>query len=200
MKLGYARVSTKEQKLDRQIDLLKAFGCEKIWQEKVSAAKVDLRKTNIERPELEDLIKYARNGDIIVVNSLSRLARSIKDLLGIVDQLTEKGVGLKSLTEDWLDTSTPQGKLLLTIFGGLAEFERDVIRERTVEGLKSARARGRLGGRPSVDKKTIDRALMLYDMGTVGVMDICKMTGISKQTLYRYLKKRDKDKEQNERS
>lgn len=195
MNLGYARVSTKEQNLDRQIDSLKAFGCEKIWQEKVSAAKVDLRKTNIERPELEDLIKYARKGDTIVVHSLSRLARSIKDLLGIVDQLTEKGVGLKSLTEDWLDTSTAQGKLLLTIFGGLAEFERDVIRERTVEGLKSARARGRLGGRPPVDKKTIDRALMLYDMGTVGIMDICQMTGISKQTLYRYLKKRDKDKE-----
>lgn len=200
MKLGYARVSTKEQNLDRQIDSLKAFGCEKIWQEKVSAAKVDLRKTNIERPELEDLIKYARKGDTIVVHSLSRLARSIKDLLALVDQLTEKGVGLKSLTEDWLDTSTPQGKLLLTIFGGLAEFERDVIRERTVEGLKSARARGRLGGRPKADRSKVERALMLYDMETVGIMDICKMTGISKPTLYKYLKERDKKKKQNERS
>jgi DNA invertase Pin-like site-specific DNA recombinase len=200
VKLGYARVSTKEQNLDRQIDSLKAFGCEKIWQEKVSAAKVDLRKTNIERPELEDLIKYARKGDTIVVHSLSRLARSIKDLLALVDQLTEKGVGLKSLTEDWLDTSTPQGKLLLTIFGGLAEFERDVIRERTVEGLKSARARGRLGGRPKADRSKVERALMLYDMETVGIMDICKMTGISKPTLYKYLKERDKKKKQNERS
>jgi len=183
MKLGYARVSTKEQNLDRQIDSLKKFGCEKIWKEKISG------KTK-NRPELEKMIEYAREGDIVVVNSLSRLARSVRDLLAIVDQLTEKEVGLVSLKEEWLDTTTAHGKLLLTIFGGLAEFERELISERTRDGLKSARARGRLGGRPNISQEKIERALMLYDMKTISIKDICSMAGISKSTLYKYIKRR----------
>lgn len=184
MNLGYARVSTKEQNLESQLDSLKIFGCEKIWKEKISGKKKD-------RPELEDLIEYAREGDVIVVHSISRLARSVRNLLVLVDRLTEKKIGLKSLTEEWLDTTTPQGKLLLTIFGGLAEFERELISERTKDGLESARARGRLGGRPKVDKEKIDRALMLYDMKTIGIEDICNMTGISRSTLYKYLKTKE---------
>ncbi|MCT4619076.1 MAG: recombinase family protein [Marinisporobacter sp.] len=181
MKLGYARVSTRDQCLNRQLDILKDYGCEKIWQEKISGQEKL-------RPELENLLKYARQGDIIVVNSISRLARSLRDLLSIVDQLKEAKVDLVSLQEQWLDTTTAQGQLLLTIFGGLSEFERNLISERTRDGLKSARARGRVGGRPKVNDEKIERALMLYDLKALGVMDICRMTGISKTTLYKYLK------------
>lgn len=181
MKLGYARVSTRDQCLNRQLDILKDYGCEKIWQEKISGQEKL-------RPELENLLKYARQGDTIVVNSISRLARSLRDLLSIVDQLKEAKVDLVSLQEQWLDTTTAQGQLLLTIFGGLSEFERNLISERTRDGLKSARARGRVGGRPKVNDAKIERALMLYDLKALGVMDICRMTGISKTTLYKYLK------------
>jgi DNA invertase Pin-like site-specific DNA recombinase len=181
MKLGYARVSTRDQCLNRQLDILKDYGCEKIWQEKISGQEKL-------RPELENLLKFARQGDIIVVNSISRLARSLRDLLSIVDQLKEAKVDLVSLQEQWLDTTTAQGQLLLTIFGGLSEFERNLISERTRDGLKSARARGRVGGRPKVNDEKIERALMLYDLKALGVMDICRMTGISKTTLYKYLK------------
>jgi DNA invertase Pin-like site-specific DNA recombinase len=112
----------------------------------------------------------------------------LRDLLSIVDQLKEAKVDLVSLQEQWLDTTTAQGQLLLTIFGGLSEFERNLISERTRDGLKSARARGRVGGRPKVNDEKIERALMLYDLKALGVMDICRMTGISKTTLYKYLK------------
>lgn len=184
MKVGYARVSTKEQQLDIQIDQLEEFGCEKIWKEKKSAKTDD-------RPELKSMIQYVRKGDVIVVYSLSRLARSVKDLISIVDELGSREIGLISLMESWVDTTTSYGKLLLTIFGGIAEFERELISERTKDGLKSARARGRIGGRPKVNQIQINRALKLYDMKTLDVREICEMTGISKATLYRYLKRRE---------
>ena len=145
MKIGYARVSTYEQNLDLQIDDLKKNGCEKIYEEKVSGSKAD-------RPILQDMLKNLRNGDILVVWKLDRLGRSLKDLLEIVSGLQNRGVELVSLKES-IDTTSSTGKLIFSIFGALAEYEKDIIRERTMAGLNSARARGIVGGR----KKTPER-------------------------------------------
>ena len=186
MKIGYARVSTFQQNLDLQLDALKKEGCEKIYTEKASGAKA-------ERPELQDLLDNLRKGDVVVVWKLDRLGRSLKHLVELVEQLTEKGVGLKSLN-DPIDTSTSHGKLVFNIFASLAEFERDIIRERTMAGLSAARARGRVGGRPKglseEAQKTAMAAEILYKEQELSVADICKKLDISKSTLYRYLKTR----------
>ena len=144
MKIGYARVSTEEQNLDRQLDSLKEAGCEKIFQEKITGTKK-------ERPELDKLMEQLRSGDLIIISDLTRLSRSVKDLFSLVDQIEKKGANIKSLKESWMDTSTPQGKLMFTIFAGISQFERDLISQRTLEGLVAARARGRNGGRPKKD-------------------------------------------------
>ena len=180
MILGYARVSTQEQNLERQIDQLQHFGCERIFQEKATGLKK-------ERHELDWLFDQLRFGDIIVVTELTRLSRSIKDLFFLVDTIHQKGAHLKSLKEPWLDTTTPQGKLLFAIFAGVSQFERDLISERTKEGLSSARARGRKGGRPPKSKKDIELALKLHKDKNYSISEIVKATGISKSTLYRYL-------------
>ena len=180
---GYARVSTQEQNLERQIDRLKNAGCERIYQEKITGAKK-------ERLELDRLMDQLRSGDIIVVTELTRLSRSIKDLFALVDLIHQKGGHLKSLSEPWLDTTTPQGLLLFTIFAGVSQFERDLIRERTREGLNSARARGRKGGRPGKDKKELDLALKMYEDKKYTIAEISKATGVGKTTLYRYVKDR----------
>ena len=148
MKIGYARVSTEEQNLDRQLDSLKEAGCEKIFQEKITGTKK-------ERPELDKLMEQLRRGDLIIISDLTRLSRSVKDLFSLVDQIEKKGANIKSLKESWMDTSTPQGKLMFTIFAGISQFERDLISQRTLEGLAAARARGRNGGRPKKDEKAI---------------------------------------------
>ena len=148
MKIGYARVSTEEQNLDRQLDSLKEAGCEKIFQEKITGTKK-------ERPELDKLMEQLRSGDLIIISDLTRLSRSVKDLFSLVDQIEKKGANIKSLKESWMDTSTPQGKLMFTIFAGISQFERDLISQRTLEGLAAARARGRNGGRPKKDEKAI---------------------------------------------
>src|SRR5579862_2580785 len=140
MKIGYARVSTREQNLDMQVFALEDAGCEKIYEEVVSGAKAD-------RPVLNNLIKQLRDGDVIVVWKLDRLGRSLKHLVELVHILMQRNIGLCSLN-DPIDTTTPQGRLIFNIFASLAEFERDVIKERTNAGLTAARARGRLGGRP----------------------------------------------------
>ena len=183
MIIGYARVSTLDQNLDRQIDQLQAAGCERIYQEKITG-------TRRERPELDRMIEALREGDTILVCELTRLSRSVKDLFSLVDQFQQIGANIKSLKEPWLDTTTAQGKLLFTIFSGVSQFERDIIQMRTNEGLQAARARGRKGGRPKVNQKNIDLALNLYDSKSCSIADILKTTGISKATLYSYVKKR----------
>ena len=182
MEIGYARVSTGEQTLDLQLDALQKAGCGKIYQETASGAKA-------ERPVLADVLGYLRSGDTLVVWRLDRLGRSLKHLIETVSQLAERGIGFKSLTEQ-IDTTTPGGKLIFHVFGALAEFERDVIRERTHAGLAAARARGRLGGRPRklADAKQLELARTLNDGGQTDIATICQTLGISRATLYRYLK------------
>ncbi len=179
--VGYARVSTFEQILDLQRDALDAAGCKKIFTDTASGGRSD-------RPGLQQALDYVREGDVLVVWRLDRLGRSLKYLIEIITTLNERGIGFKSLTEQ-IDTTTSGGKLIFHVFGALAEFERDVIRDRTQAGLIAARARGRMGGRP---KKLgtggkIAMAQALYDDKTHSVADICKTLGISRTTLYRYI-------------
>ena len=181
MKIGYARVSTEEQNLDRQLDSLKEAGCEKIFQEKIT-------RTKKERPELDKLMEQLRTGDLVIISDLTRLSRSVKDLFSLVDLIEKKGANIKSLKESWMDTSTPQGKLMFTIFAGISQFERDLISQRTLEGLAAARARGRKGGRPKKDDKSINLALKMYQEKTYSISEITKATGVSKTTIYRYIK------------
>lgn len=184
MNFGYARVSTIDQNLDRQIDQLKQQGCEKIFNEKITGTKRD-------RPELEKLLDQLRAGDTIIVAELSRLSRSVKDLFQIVDIIKQKDANLKSLKEPWADTTTPQGNLMFTIFAGISQFDRDLTSQRTKEGLASARARGRKGGRPQKPSKDIELALKMYDSKQYSLSEIKKATGIGETTLYRYIEKRD---------
>jgi DNA invertase Pin-like site-specific DNA recombinase len=183
MFIGYTRVSKTEQNLDRQIDQLKEQGCEKIFQDKITGMKMD-------RPELNKMFDMLRSGDTIIVTELSRFGRSVKDLLSLSDILDKKGVNLKSLKEPWADTTTPQGRMLFVIFAGISQFERDLISQRTSEGLASARARGRKGGRPAKENAAITLALKMYDSKEYSVTEITKATGVSKTTLYRYIKRR----------
>ena len=184
MIIGYARVSTVEQSLDRQIDQLTEAGCKRIYQEKASGASK-------ERPELDRMLDALREGDVVVVTELSRLGRTVKGLIELVEKLHKLDVDLKSLKEQWLDTTSPMGKMVFTMMAGFAEMERDLIRERTAEGLKAARARGRKGGRPAIDQGQLSFALRLYDSKSCTVAEITKATGISKATLYSYLGKRE---------
>jgi DNA invertase Pin-like site-specific DNA recombinase len=187
MDIGYARVSTGEQTLDLQLDALTKAGCGKVYTETASGAKA-------ERPVLEEVLGYLRKGDTLVVWRLDRLGRSLKHLIEVVAVLAERGIGFKSLTEQ-IDTTTPGGKLIFHVFGALAEFERDLIRERTHAGLAAARARGRLGGRPKklADEKQLALARSLYDGGQTDIDTICTTLGISRATLYRALKERAVD-------
>jgi len=184
MKIGYARVSTVEQSMDLQMDALKAFGCEKIFSEVVTGAKV-------ERAELENMLEQVRAGDVIVIWKLDRLGRSLKHLVELVGLLIEKDVGLKSL-QDPIDTTNAQGRLIFNIFASLAEFEREVISERTKAGLTAARARGRIGGRPKGLSKVAQRkarvVAALYKEGEMSITEILENQQISRATLYNYLR------------
>jgi len=180
MLIGYARVSTDDQNLDLQSDALTQAGCDRILEDRISGSKS-------ERPGLKEVLNYARTGDTIVVWRLDRLSRSLKDLIEMVTLLESKGIGLKSLQEA-IDTSSSSGKLIFHIFGALAEFERNLIRERTHAGLQAARARGRKGGRPkSLDKDKQALVVKLYEEKKHTVKQICQMMGISKPTLYKYI-------------
>ena len=179
-KIGYARVSTADQNLERQLDLLRQYGVDYIFQEKMSGTKRD-------RPELNKLLAHITEGDTVVIESLSRLGRSTKDLIELVELLKEKNVQLVSLKEA-IDTSTPTGILLFTLMSAMAQFERDVIAERTQEGLKAARARGRKGGRPKCDSRKLQQAIKLYESKQHTVAEIEELTGIKKATLYRSLR------------
>ena len=178
--VGYARVSTFEQILDLQPDALNAAGCARIFADTASGERSD-------RPGLQQELDYVRDGDVLVVWRLDRLGRSLKYLIAIITTLNERGIGFKSLTEQ-IDT-TSGSKLIFHVFGALAEFERDIIRERTRAGLAAARARGRMGGRPKKlgTGSKVAMAQALYDDKTHSVADICKTLGISRTTLYRYV-------------
>lgn len=180
MNIGYARVSTLDQNLDLQIDALNEVDCGRIFQEKVTGAK-------LERLQLNEAINYARPNDVIVVWKLDRLGRSLKDLLTIVNELKDRQIGLRSLHEN-IDTTTPTGKLIFHIFASLAEFEKDITRERTNAGLVAARARGRKGGRPkSLTEKQVNLLKSLYSYKNTPVTEIAKLLNISIKTIYNYL-------------
>lgn len=186
MKVGYARVSTNNQNLELQIDALEKAGCEKIYRDVASGART-------ERPSLNEMVNNLRPGDVLVIWKLDRLGRSLNHLIGLVNDLIEKKIGLQSLN-DPIDTTTAQGRLSFNLFASLAEFERDLIRERTQAGLSAARARGRNGGRPKgLPKKaeaTACAAETLYKEGVLTVDEISKKLGIAKSTLYSYLRHR----------
>lgn len=184
MLIGYARVSTDDQNLDLQRDALTQAGCLKLYEDKESGAKA-------ERPGLLLALEVLREGDTLVVWRLDRLGRSLKDLIGLVDKLEQRGVGLKSVQEN-LDTSSSGGKLVFHLFGALAEFERNLTRERTQAGLSAARARGRTGGRPkALDANKRQLAIRLYRERQHSIHELCRMMGISKPTLYSYLAEAD---------
>ncbi|GHV13449.1 recombinase family protein [Clostridia bacterium] len=177
---GYARVSTEAQNLDRQLDMLKKYGVDKIYNEKMTGTKRD-------RPELTKLLDRMTEGDTVVVESLSRLGRSTKDLIELTELFHSKGVNLVSLKES-IDTGTSTGKLLFTLMSAIAQFERDVIADRTVEGLKAARVRGRTGGRPRTNAENVKKAVKLYNTQQYSIKEIEEMTGVKKDTLYRNLR------------
>ena len=178
MKIGYARVSTDDQNLDLQKDALHRAGCETIYEEKASGR-------NIDRPELAACLKSLRPGDTLVCWKLDRLGRSLQDLVRMVSTLKERGIGFESLTEK-IDTSSAAGSLIFHIFGSLAEFERALIKERTMAGLSAARARGRKGGRPKKLNETQWKAIKtLMDAKELTVAEIAKQFGVSRSALYR---------------
>ncbi|MGR9047084.1 recombinase family protein [Halobacillus faecis] len=182
MKIGYARVSTQDQSLDLQTDALKTEGCEKVFFEKMSGMKDD-------RPELQQLLDYARKGDTLVVYKLDRLGRSTKKLIELTEDLEKRGIELVSI-HDSIDTTTAVGKAMFRMLAVLSEMERDLISERTRAGLESARARGRKGGRPKKDERHTGKALKLYDTEQYTVKEIEEMTNVSKATLYRAIRRR----------
>lgn len=180
MLIGYARISTPEQSLDLQIDALKAVGCDRIFSDCVSGSKSD-------RPGLIEALNFARSTDVLVVWKLDRLGRSLRHLIDTVQKLTERGIEFRSLQEN-LDTVSPGGKLLFHIFGAIAEFERDLIRERTLAGLAAARARGRKGGAKKMLSQTqIKAGRDLSADRTRTVAEICDVLKCSPSTYYRHI-------------
>ncbi len=185
MLLGYARVSTDDQETHLQIDALKAAGCERIYQEKASGAKAD-------RPELMRMLDHARQGDVVIVWKLDRLGRSLLHLIETVNLLHDRGVQLRSLTENVIDTTTPSGKLVFGIFALMSEFERDMLRQRTQAGLRAARKRGRIGGRPkSIDAAGLKKARAMLAAGNYTRSEVAGELRVSRHTLWRELNRAD---------
>ncbi|MFT8349267.1 recombinase family protein [Clostridium saccharoperbutylacetonicum] len=183
MLVGYARVSTENQKLDRQIDMLIEYGVDKrnIYYEKITGTKKN-------RPQLNQMLNDLKDNDIVVIADLTRVSRSTKDLLDIVDKIKIKGASIKSIKDTWLDTTTdnPYNQFLLTVMSSLSQLERDLVSSRVKEGLKAAKARGRNGGRPSERNEKADIVEMLYKQN-YKIVDIVKKTGLSRATVYRVL-------------
>jgi DNA invertase Pin-like site-specific DNA recombinase len=183
MKIGYARVSTTEQKLDTQLEALKAFGCERVFSETISSRVKS-------RPELTRLLEHLRSGDQLVIYKLDRVARSTIELLHFLEHLSEKDIAIKSLGETWVDTTTSAGKAMITVFAGFAEFERDLIRQRTSDGREAAKSRGVKFGRP--------RKLSLEQIGVIvnahrngaSVKQIAQSFSVGRDTIYRALRGR----------
>jgi DNA invertase Pin-like site-specific DNA recombinase len=182
MLIGYARISTQDQTPALQKDALEKLGCNKIFTDTASGAKA-------ERTGLNEALEYVREGDTLVVWRLDRLGRSLKHLIETITELNNRKIGFKSIQEN-IDTTTSGGKLIFHIFGALAEFERDIIRERTQAGLQAARARGRKGGRPkALTPKKAQMVQDLYRNKENSIDEICKTLNISRTTFYRYLSK-----------
>lgn len=182
MIIGYGRVSTSDQRFLRQEDALRENGAERVF--------LDVRSgKNADRPELQKMFDMLRPGDTVLVLELSRLGRSVKDLIEISERLDSMGVSLKSLSEA-IDTTTPMGRAFFTVCATMAQLERELIVERTREGLAAARARGRVGGRPGMPKERLDAAVALYEAGSK-INEIKGITGVSSSVLYRELEKRD---------
>lgn len=182
MRIAYARVSTDAQELYRQLDALEKEGYDDIMQEKYTGTKRD-------RPELQKLLDKVREGDIVIVESISRLGRNTLDILTLIEELAGKGVLFKSLKEN-LDTTTPTGKAMLGMIAVISQLERDLIVQRTKEGLASAKKRGVVLGRKPLDAKKVNHALYLYDKGDLSVKQILEATGISQGKFYKELNKR----------
>ena len=176
--IGYARVSTEDQHLELQLDALTKYGCEKIFQEKKSGK-------NAQRPQLKAMFEYLRPGDNVIVWKLDRLGRSMQDLINLTQEMNDKGIGFVSI-KDSIDMSTATGRLYFHLMSALAEFERDLIRERTLAGLQAARERGNVGGRPRADESKLKDALTLFNAGGKSVRQICEEFSISESTFYRY--------------
>jgi DNA invertase Pin-like site-specific DNA recombinase len=187
--VGYARVSTDDQDLALQIDSLTGLGIDRddIFTEKISGAKTD-------RPQLEACLAKLQQGDTLVVWRLDRLGRSMHHLVELIEELRNRGVGFRSVSDGLIDTTSPSGELIFHIVSALAQFERRLIQERTKAGLASARARGRLGGRPPIDldEAKVRAARRLRDDHTLNIDDICKTLNISKSTYYRYVQMKKK--------
>ncbi len=180
MLIAYARVSTQDQNLDLQLDALDRAGAEKVFTDTISGAKAA-------RPGLDEALSHLRSGDTLVVWKLDRLGRSLRHLIDTIQALSDRGIGFKSLQES-IDTTTPGGKLVFHVFGALAEFERDLVKERTNAGLASARARGRNGGRPkALTEKQRQQAKALIKDPSISIGEICKTLKVSRSTLYRYV-------------
>lgn len=187
MKFGYARVSTDKQITDHQKDALRKYGVDEIFEEKVSGTKKD-------RPALNELLKRLRTGDTLVVYELKRLGRNTKQLLALAEDFQKNGIEFVSLTEQ-IDTTNPMGRFVFTTWCALAQLDRDIISENTKSGLAAARARGRIGGRKSHDKKQVDTALKMYYSNEFTFNEIREATGISKQSIYDHIKKRNLSRE-----
>lgn len=186
MLVGYARVSTDGQNLDRQIDALKAVGVDSrvLYQEKITGTG-----TKKDRPELQRMLNELNEGDVVIITDLTRISRSTKDLLDIIEKIKNKSASIRSLKDTWLDTTSnnPYNDFLLTVMSGLSQLERDLISQRTKEGLVSAKARGRNGGRPSKQNAKGDVVKALADSG-MKIVDIVKETGLSRSTVNRILR------------
>ena len=180
MIFGYARVSTQDQSLNRQLDALRAYGCDEVYQEKISG-------TRKSRPQLDQLLSKLRPGDKLVVYELKRLGRNTKQLLALIEDFKANKIDFVSLTED-IDTTTPMGKFVCTTWCALAQLDRDIISENTKSGLKAARARGRVGGRKPHDPKKVEMAIKMYYSNEYSIAEIKEATGLSKQSLYDHLR------------
>ena len=183
MLIGYARVSTRDQNPDLQLDALRAAGCEKIFTEQRSGAQLD-------RPEFARALEYMRAGDVLVTWRLDRLARSVRQLIDTVERLNQAEMGFRSLTEA-IDTTTPGGRLVFHVFAAIAEFERSIIqerKERTLAGLDAARARGRTGGRPpKLGPEEVEAAKAMLSVSKLTFSEVCRQLGVGRSTLYRHL-------------
>jgi DNA invertase Pin-like site-specific DNA recombinase len=182
--IGYARVSTRDQDLTNQQTQLRAAGCGRIFAEKIAG-------TRRARPLLDRMLDHLRAGDVVVVTRLDRLARSIRDLLDIVERIQSAKAGLRSLAEPWADTTTPAGRMVLTVFAGIAEFERSLIVERTSVGRAAAMARGtKFGRKPTLTQAQLDHIYRLADEGNTSMQEIAALFGIHRSTLFRLLAQR----------
>ena len=179
MKIGYARVSTGEQSLDRQVDALLGYGCERVFSDKASGMRSS-------RPGLDEMLAFAREGDCVVVQKLDRIGRSTKNLIELSESFSQRGIDFVSLGEG-IDTTTAQGRFFFAVTAAFAEFERDLISERTKDGLAAARRRGRFGGRPKADPEKVKLVARMWGSGEYKVSEIARLCSVSRSTVYNYV-------------